>query len=212
ANLVSKGSSSTWQAVEWADDNQHLLLQHLIDNKSEFIMLDRTNPAQSVNINQTLNASPGKLTLINKKFDQYYLYDGTNLTQATLTSPSPVSLTSDHVLAYQSYAGDTVLYITDTGAPSGKVLVKLKVGSSTYEIRRLPISPNYLVNLTTYSGTLYVAAGASTDNRVYIYADPVGQLSAQPNQSPIPIWTLHLPTPNFLGFSANTQFIMAENG
>jgi hypothetical protein len=92
------------------------------------------------------------------------------------------------------------------------VLVKLKDGSNTYTIKNLPVSTTYLLDLTTYSSQLYVAAGSDTDNRVYVYADPVGQLSNYPNQSPVPTWVLHVDGANYLSFSNTAQFVMAENG
>jgi len=214
ANLLTKATSGeSWQVAEWASDNQHVLLQHMYDGKMEYILLDRTNPDQSLNLNDTLNNSPAKLTLKDKKYDQYYLYDAANqeLQTASLRAPAATRVLQ-RVLAYQSYGSDTLLYVTDTGAPAGKALVKLTTGTTTYTVRSLPASPTYLVDLTKYSGTLYVATGATSSDKVYIYKDPVGQLQSQPKQSPVPAQVLHVPQPNYLSFSTNAQFIVAENG
>ena len=214
ASLVTKATSGeSWQLGEWADDNQHILLQHNYDGKAEFILVDRTNPSQSLNLNTTLSANPTKLTLNNKKYNQYYLYDAasSSLSTSTLSSPPAVPVLQG-VLAYQTYASNTVLYATASGAPSGKVLIKLAVGSQTYNVRSLPVGTSYLLNLTQYNGTLYVAVGATSDNRVYIYRDPVGQLSALPDHSLVPLQVLHVNAPNYLSFSTNAQFIMAEDG
>jgi len=212
--ILSKPTTpgESWQLEEWADDNRHLVLQHTYDGKTEYILVDRTNPAQSLNLNTTLAANPAKLTLNNKKYDQYYLYaaDG-NLQTATLSKPAPAAVLQ-HVLAYQSYGSSTLLYATSSGAPAGKVLVKLLIGGQTYVIHSFPAGTNYLLDLTTYSGTLYVAAGAGAENKVYIYADPVGQYGAAPHQALVPSQVLHLDGPNYLSFSTNAQFIVAEAG
>lgn len=214
ANLLSKAATAgeSWQLGEWADDNQHVLLQHSFDGKTEFVMLDRANPSQSLNLNTSLATNPAKLTLKNRKYDQYYLYDNKGSLQTASLKGTPITPVLEHVLAYQSYGSDTLLYVTGDGAPPGSVLVKLRVGDRTSTIRSLPDSTTYLVDLTTYSGTMYVAAGDKADNRVYIYKDPAGQLSAQPNQAPVPTQVLHVPQPNFLSFSPNAQFIMTSNG
>jgi hypothetical protein len=212
--ILSKATSSeSLQLAEWADDNQHVVLQHLYDGKSEFILLDRVNPEQSINLNSTLNVNPGKLTLNNKKYDQYYLYDATsgNLETASLKAPSPVSRLQQ-VLAYKSYGDDTILYVTSANAASGKVAVRLLVGSTTIDIRTLPRSANYLVDLTKYSNTMYVVAGASSEDKVYIYRDPSGQLQADPHHVAVPTQILRVTNPNYLSFSNNAQFIVAENG
>lgn len=198
---------------EWADDNKHIVLQHNYDGKSEFILVDRTDAAKSQNLNKVLAADPSKLTLIDKKYDQYYLYDAKTaaLRKATLSAPSPLPVL-EHVLNYQSYAADTLLYATNNGAPAGKVLVRLKIGDTSYPVRTFPAGSNYLLNLTKYSGTLYLAVGSGALDRVFIYQDPVGQLKKLPNHALVPAQVLHVHQPNYVSFSNNAQFIMAESG
>ncbi|HSW85041.1 MAG TPA: hypothetical protein VLF79_00300 [Candidatus Saccharimonadales bacterium] len=213
ANLLTKPSTNeNWQLVEWADDNRHVLLQHNFDGKNEFILLDRITPDLSINLNRTLVSETGQLTLKNKKYNGYYLFDSATKTLQTATLGAPTLLpVQQRVLAYKSYGNNTVLYVTDSGAPADKVLVKLRVGNKIYPIRTLPVGNIFLVDLTEYSGTLYVAAGDNSDNKVYIFKDPVGQLTAQPNQAVVPVQVLHVPAPNYLSFSNNTQFIVASN-
>ncbi|HEY5152709.1 MAG TPA: PEGA domain-containing protein [Candidatus Saccharimonadales bacterium] len=213
ANLLSKAIvGESWQPVEWADDNQHILLQHIYDDKTEFILLDRANPGQSLNLNNQLAINPSKLTLKNKKYDQYYVYDAATAALQTVSLKSTqLTPVIQHVLAYQSYGDNTLLYVTDEDAPAGKVLVKLRVGDQTSNIRSLPSGTAYLVDLTKYSGVMYVAAGDASGNKVYIFKDPVGQLAVQPKQAVVPIQVLHVPQPNYLSFSPNTQFIVASN-
>jgi len=216
ANLISKATGSeVWQLVEWADDNQHILLAHNYDGKTEYVLVDRSNPTQSVNLtnNLSLPVSTTKLTLDNKKYDRYYLYSAStgDLQTLSLSSANPVTVVQ-HVLAYETYGSNTVLYITDKGAPHGKVLIRLNDGDTTYTLHSLVSGTNYLVDLTQYSGTLYVAAGASSENKVYIYKDPIGQLNEQPHQAVAPSQVLHVIAPDYVSFSTNAQFIMTENG
>jgi hypothetical protein len=213
ANLLTKATGSEdWQFVDWADDNQHVLLQHDFDNKSEFILLDRANPEQSINLNTNLSINPTKLDLKNKKYDQYYFYDATsqNLQTASLQSTVKTTLLQ-HVLAYQSYEDDTLLYVTDKDAPAGEVWLRMLSNGTTYDLHTLPVSANYVLDLTGYSGTLYVAAGASSANKVYIYKDPLGQLAQTPHQAVSPIQVLSVTNPTYLSFSDNAQFIVTEN-
>ncbi len=210
--LTKAVGAESWQLGEWADDNQHLLLQHVYDGKTEFILINRTDPTQSVNLNTSLSISPSKLTLNNKKYDQYYDYDAATarLQTATLKTPGAQPYL-EHVLNYQSYGNNTMLYATDDGAPAGKVLIKLRIGSKTSLIRSFPAGDTYLLDLTEYSGTLYVTVGASSENKVYIYKDPVGQLADNPNHALVPAQILHVTAPNYLSFSNSAQFIVTEN-
>jgi hypothetical protein len=214
AGLLTKAAASeSWQLGEWADDSKHVLLQHSYDGKIEFILLDRANPDQSLNLDKDLSANPAGLTLKNKKYDQYYLYDAAaaSLQAASLKIPSPVPVLQ-HVLAYKSYGNDTLLYATSSGAPAGKVLVKLRIGDQTSAIRPLPAGAVYLLDLTKYSGVMYVAVGDNVDNKVYVFKDPAGQLAAQPDHVVVPAQVLHVPQPNYVSFSDNAQFIVASNG
>jgi hypothetical protein len=212
AGLLTKASGAEgWQAGVWAGDNKHVLLRHVYDGKVEYIMIDRTDAAKSVNLDSALSMHPKRLTLNNGKYDQYYLYGSPSgrISQASLEDPSPRPYL-DHVLAYKSYGDDTMLYITPEGAKKGKVLLKLRSGKQTSVIRSFRAGSSYLVNLTEYSGTLYVAAGASADNKVYIYKDPAAQLAVDPGSAPVPVQVLHVKRPNYLSFSDNAQFVMTE--
>lgn len=214
ANLLTKATSSeSWEFDEWADDNQHVLLTHLYDGKYEYILVDCADPSQSVNLSNTLGTTPTQLTLDNKKYNQYYLYNSTtqSLETATLSTGNVLTPYLQNVLAFQSYGNNTMLYVTNDGASSGKVLLKLLSGSQTVTIRSLPVSPIYLLDLTGFSGELYVAAGASSDGQIYIYPDPIGQYANQQGTI-VPTEVLNVPQANYLSFSDNAQFIMAEHG
>jgi hypothetical protein len=101
--------------------------------------------------------------------------------------------------------------VTDQKAPAGKVILKMLSGGQIYTLHTLDKSPSYVLNLTGYNGLLYVVAGASSTNKVYIYKDPLGQLAAAPGQAVSPIQVLHVADPNYVSFSDNAQYILAEN-
>jgi hypothetical protein len=213
AGLLSKATGAeSWQLGEWAADNQHVLLTHVYDGKTEFILVNRPDPDQSVNLNTTLSLNPSKLTLRDKKFDQYYAHDGTTGVLQTVSLKTPAAQPYlEHVLNYQSYGDDTMLYATAANTPAGKVQVKLRIGDKTSIIRTFPAGTTYLLDLTKYDGALYVTTGASSENKVYIYKDPVGQLAANPNHALVPSQVLHVTAPNYLSFSDSAQFIVTEN-
>ena len=207
-------STDSWQVLEWADDNLHLVMLHNFDSKFEYILVNRQNPDESVNLTTTLGLGNIQLSLRNKKYDQYYIYDVTiaSLKTMVLSNPSMTTVV-ERALSYKTFGSDTVLFVTDTEAPSGKVLLKMVVGSQLYTLRSLPFSSKYLMDLADYSGNLYVAVSAVSDDKVYIYKDPIGQLKTLPNHVVVPMQVMHIIDPNFISFSAIThQFILAENG
>jgi hypothetical protein len=211
-NVLTKAAAAqSLELVSWASDNDHILLRHNYDGKIEYVLIERSAPEKSVNLNTTLSATPSKLTLSDKKYDKYHLMTGGNLQTASLSEPNPVTI-EQHVLAYQTYGEDTVLYATDADVAAGKVAIRLATGGKTYTVRTFPAGSTYLLDLTKYSDVLYVAAGSSNLNKVYIYKDPAGQLNSKPKQAPVPTQVLRVNAPNYLSFSNSAQFIMAQNG
>lgn len=218
--LTQTTGSQTWQLVEWSTDNVHVILKHLFQEQgqtaSEYILVDRANPQDSINLTNTLGTNPTSLLFVDKSnYQNYYVFNqatGT-LDTAGLNSPAPQPFLDD-VLDFYPYKAGLLLYATGQNQPSGRIAIDLLQNSTTYPITQLPTSAGaqYLLNFTQYSGDWYVAAGASTDNKVYVYRDPQAQLQAEPSQALAPVAILKVTNPTQVSFSSNAQFIMAEAG
>jgi hypothetical protein len=212
-----KTGTHSLKLVEWANDNTHILLQHVTDDggkkNSEYVLLDRENPDQSINLTQKLGQNPTKLELRDKKYDKYLLYDAAAhaLSQATLEQPQPAPLLN-HVLGYKSHGDDVFLYATDQDAPTGKAIIKLRDGDKTYTIRQVDGGSAYMLDLARYENNWYVAAGAPNENRTYVYKNPAARLDAEPQQALVPVQVLKTANPTYIDFSDNARFIMAQGG
>lgn len=211
--LTTPAGAQSWKQVEWSNDSRHVLLQHTYQGGSEYILLDRQTPADSVNLTRTLNLSAtAQLTLLNGKYDQYYIFDPSSniLSTATISAPQLVTVVND-VLSYKSYGSNTIIYATSNKAPSGKVNIDVLQGGTTYTIRQEAVSTNYLLDVAQYNGNWYVVADGSSGGDVYVYENPMGDLSSSPTKVLVPIYILKVDQPTYESFSANFQFIMAEN-
>jgi PEGA domain-containing protein len=213
--LTTPTGTETMQAVAWSNDNSHLLLKHTYDGKVEYILLDISSPTQSVNLTETLSLPTTNIDvqLSNEQSNQYLILNTATQTlyQASLGTPQLQPYMSK-VLAYKSYGSNTLLYVTPDATNSAKVDVDLYDGSHTYTIRHDAANTNYLLNLTTYSGDLYVAIAASSENTAYIYEDPVSQITNQQIGVAVPIEVFSITNPNYVAFSSNAQYILFENG
>ncbi|MDB5169847.1 MAG: hypothetical protein JWN82_243 [Candidatus Saccharibacteria bacterium] len=209
---LNNGQQS-WAAVQWADDNQHVLLKHTAGTDSEFILVDRNDVAKSVNLNQTLGSNPLTLTLIDNKYDKYNLLDSVpgTVSTASLDNPTPVKLL-DSVLSYKSYGSKTMLYATADGARAGKANIVIAVNGKQYSIREVSASNTYLLDMASYRGAPYVVLGAVADGVVYIYRDPVGQLSDKSIKTAVAIRAIKVVNPSYVSFSPTAQYIVAEGG
>lgn len=210
-SVITKGTTDSWTLGEWSNDNEHVLLSHIHDGATEFIMLDRTDMTKSVNLNKLLSVNPTKISLVDKKYDRYYLFDASaqTLQTARLDSPTPEAYLSN-VLEYQSYGDDVMLYASSKTTTNGKVGIVLLLGGKSYFLREVSGNTSYLLNLTQYDGKWYVAIGAKSENKVYVYKDPNVQLGSNLGLL-VPVSVLKTAQPTRLSFSSNARFIMAEN-
>ena len=214
ANLLTPTTTTqSWQVVGWADDNQHLLLEHVYSGGQEFIELDTQNPSQSININRQFNANPSTVSFNNLKYNQFYFYDASSQTLSTadLSNTTPVQVETG-VLAYKSYGSHEFLYVTASGAPTGQVAVYLNNSGKTYLVRYLPSSPTYLLNQASYNGNNYALIGASSDSFVYLYENPLGQATSGSSAKIVPFLAMKITAPNYDSFAPTAQFVMVENG
>lgn len=209
------GAAFDWKLVQWSTDNRHVVLKHIFQKDGqqayEYVLLDRTDTSKSLNLTATWGVNPTNIELRNQDYDHYYLYDeaaGTLMT-SNLKTPAPKAYLTG-VKAFKSYGDDIMLYATSTGTADGKIAIKWREGDNIYTIRTLAAGSQYVVNLTKYEGDWYAAAGSAADGKVYVYKNPVDMVKNQ--QVGVPVRILKVPNVNYVSFSANTRFVMAENG
>lgn len=204
----------TLELTEWSNDNRHVLLKHGFDGGFEFIMLDREQPAQSQNINRTLNLNPTTISLRDKKFDQLYMLIGANgLLQVGDLRTGLVTPVLNNVINYKSYSTEEILFVTAEGAKAGKVLVKIRAADKVYTLRELPAGDSsYLLDISKFDGSWFMVAGASAERRAYVYREPFEELN-QNNGSRVPVPETVLKTANAglaVSFSANSRFMVLQ--
>lgn len=212
--LVSSGDRQSWQLVEWSNDSRHVLLRHNFDSSHEFVVVDVEDPTKSVNINDKFGASPTRVNLFDENYDEYWFYNDRNkeLSRADL-SGGKISRFLPKVLAYKSFSDSIVLYAT--AAKSGKVKIIWHQDNRDYVIADdMPLSKaadGYLFDLAQFEGDWYVAIGETGGKSISIYKNPVDYITSHKSIVQAD-YALDIKHPNYLKFSANAQFILAENG
>lgn len=213
---VAGPTSSGWKVVEWANDNRHLVVSRTVGGVSDFVLLDRQDPTQSIDINKTLAQNPSELRLHDQKYDQYYLYNAParTLQTASLGQPQPQPFL-EHVLAYKPYGSNKMLYVTDDVkqpvSAAQPLAVKLADGDQTYTIRRSSLGTHYLLDMAGYSGNTYIVAGVDSENKVLVYKNPVDQITDKTIGLAVPVSVLKVAGPNYIEFSDSARYVMVEN-
>lgn len=208
------GAAQGVQVVGWASDNDHLLVQYTSGSGSEYVLMNRPHPEQSVNLTRTfaLPSTGVQLQLSNQHFDQYLMYNTTVhiLSRLQLNAPAPQPYVND-VLAFKTLGDNTVLYATPSTTLPGKVDIRINDSGNDYLIRTCKSGTTYLLDLDKYGGDLFVAVAAQSEGVVYIYRNPAGQIQNKALAQAIPIQVFRLDNPTFVTFSADAHYVVFEN-
>lgn len=213
--LTAKEGAHSLELVEWSSNNRHLLLKHSFADGYEYIVLDRQTPAASLNLNRLFNVPITKARLRDKKPDQFYLLDAASgtLRSAVADEPSPAAVL-EKVIDFHPDGANQLLYVTKDGAAVGNVLFRLRSGSTTVNLRQLPKSGGYLLDMAKFDDQWYITFGTNTDKKLYIYKNPQSFNPRNTRNTLPPAYrALRLDVdPQFVSFSANARFVALQGG
>ncbi len=212
--LTDPSAESSLSLVEWSNDNRHVLFKRTYGAITEFLMIDREQPSESFSINKTFGISPEVISLRNKHYDKFYYQTEVpgvlriaDLGNKTISAP-----VLENVIDYSTYGDDIIVYATQEDVEPGKTDFRILEGDKTYVLKTIKESNNYLMDVSKYDGEWYYVVGSSSENITSVYENP---LSALKNQTKTPLLItalMRLDNPQFVSFSANTQFIGVQSG
>lgn len=210
--LIKKATGKqSIKLVEWASDSRHLLVQHDYKGGREFIVIDREAPAQSFNVNALLDAVPDSVALRNKRFDRLYARIAkTNSLLDINAANKQVSTVLTDVINFKAYGNNTILYLSSNSKQTDKYSVNIWDGEKTYLLHNFPAKTAYLLDIAGYSGDQYVAVAPVSTNKLYVFKNPMDVMKF--GKVPNPYIALKINNPQFLSFSASSQFVMAQSG
>ena len=207
-------AGSNFKEVEWSSDNRHLLLEHAYSGGSEFIIFDRETSSASININKTLNISPNQVALFDKKVDRVYLHDKTKATLqiGDLKAKTVGAVLLNHVLAFKSYATNTILYVTNESQTAGKVMARIWDNGDTYPLYEFSGGSKYLVDVARFSGDWYFVAGSDAEERINLYKNPLDNIKNPEVKKALPVLALRELGAQKVSFSTNVRFVAVQGG
>jgi hypothetical protein len=216
ATLLTKSiaQDTSLTEVEWSSDNTHVLLRHDFTGGNEYIIVDRNDPAKSINVNKVLAINPTQIALKNKKVDQLYIYTqaGGILQVADMGKPLLGSPILKNILAFKPYGNDIISYVTQVNLAAGKAQARVWDNNRTYPLYAFNAGDKYLLDIASYAGHTYYTAGSAVDGRVNIYRDPLDDIRDPTLARAVPIMALRAAGAQKVGFSDNARFIALEGG
>ncbi len=209
------GGGDSIKLVEWSIDNQHALLEHLMPSGNEYILFNIKTPADTINLNKTLNIPIGleKISLWNQAYSKYYIYDPVvKSLYSEKLSDTKLQTVLNGVEAFKSYGDNIIIYASNQKVESGQIAIRLLDGTTNYNIRTFPSGSTYLLDMAQNNNNYFLIAGSTNAGKVYVYENPEQTIQQFPNQLLVPVDLLQLPGVNYVKFSADTSKILAENG
>lgn len=213
--LTDPSAPASLKYVEWSTNNRHVMFERTYgEGEREFILFDREEPSESVNINTTFGISPEVISLRNKHHDEYYYLESTpgvlrvaDLGNRTISAPL-----IDGVIDYKSYGDDIVLFATQKDVEPGKAEFRILENDKVYTLKSVKESDNYVMDVSKYDNKWYYVAGSSAEDMAFVYENPLPALKNETRTPLIVLSIMRLQNPRFVSFSANTQFIGLQSG
>lgn len=206
-------SSHSLELVEWSTDNANMLLKHIFDSKTEFVVINRDKPAESFNVNILANQTPFDVALKDKKADQLYLHMASGgLLQTFDVKTKVFTPLVQKVYAYKPHGDDMLVYVAPKKADPNQSEARIQTKDKDYVLRDLPASPSYVVDVARFSDDWYIVAGANSDKQVYVYKNPLDVLANDRAKISIFARTLRIKNPQNVSFSANARFVAVQSG
>lgn len=212
--LLTGGSIGSLTEVEWSSDNNYLLLRHDFSGGREFILVNRRDPLQSLNLNRHFQTAPSEVRLYDKKVARVYIYDQSAMTlrRAEINSRQLEPVLLSQVLSFKPYGDNLISYVSVLPAEAGVAAVNIWDNGRTYRLTTLPATGTFLIDAAQFQGQWYYAAGSSSSDRVTIFKNPLNDLKSQPASTAVPIATLKLAGASEIKFSNNTRFVGLQAG
>ncbi len=209
--LSGSGQGDSLEALEWASDNNHLLLEHSYDGGKEYIIFNRADPSGSTNVSRVFGVAATRMSLRDKKIDQLYIHNqaDNSLSLGDVNKASIQSLLSD-VLAYKTYGADLLSYVTARNVAAGQVMARIWENGKTYPLYTFSAGSKYLLDAAQFQGHWYYVAGSDSADRINIYKDPLSGIKDPATAKAIPLIALPDSGASSLSISDNGRFVGAQ--
>lgn len=198
-----EGQTHQFSIAEWDFGSRFILLKHVIADKTEFIRVDRTNPAATQNLTTLFSVALSDIHFSGTSGNIFYGLETTNVRKldsgaGTISQP----LIKD-VTRFMLYKTDTIAFTTHVGRT---IAAGIYINQKTYNVRTYDDTVPVLAEVTSYFSQNYLAISRGTS--IEVIKEPElskGSASTTPKVS-LPAGV------QWLRFSASGRFVAAGNG
>ncbi len=119
-----------------------------------------------------------------------------------------------NIVSFKSYGDNLILYVSTPSAEGISQVGVLSDQKDHYKLQAISADPSghYLLDLTQYSGTWYYVVSSTAQNKVFIYNNPLSNISPNNTQPITPQLALQIANPTFSSFSTSARYISIQSG
>lgn len=97
----------------WSNDEQAIIIRHTFDeNKEEWLLLNRSTPSQSVNLNKAFAIEPSRIQFAGKGNRLLFVQTGDSVRRINLDSPASTQLLANRVDNFSAYDDKMIFFAT----------------------------------------------------------------------------------------------------
>ena len=219
--MPSHYQAEKFEIIEWSSDSRYILVRHTIDESEEFLLIDRRNPNQVINLNRNLNQYNTEIVLRNIKFSAnsgnglWALLGYDNCLVRIMPNNNFISdeidcgvkdftVSSDNKIALISVESTNLDYGSESEAEEKLQFVKIYDGRNITIIRERTKSATLKIDIARFKQQDFLVIGEG--EVVTIYQGPIQNLTNNP---------IYLSSPggiDWLNISPGGRFIVAGRG
>jgi len=209
--LVANPNSGVLEVIEWADDDRYFLASYSAADQIDYLLIDRENPQNAVNINTVLGNKNLEIGLRDRVRDQFFVYD--RVTKLLYTASLNNGIAADPfisrpLLEYTTFGTDWVAYVVESGQ-EGLVEARFKRGDSDIQIQNLKTDSKYLIELAKLGNAPIMGFSSPVEGRAMVYFDPQKYLKEnEGSKFPVATTALQVPGIQELIISADSTVIL----
>lgn len=202
---VPEGATQTFSLVEWDFGARFVLLKRTINDKVEYIRVERSDAKTATNITELFNLPFSDMHFSGTSGNNFYGLNGTDLRYVDIASKVVSQPLVTNVKEFRLYKEKDIAYVS---AEKDVQTVGVMRDNKKTIVRTYPSIDSVHVDLSSFSNNDYLAL---THNlKLEILKDPLD--NADSAGRTFASFTTKLPSVGWLDFSSNGRFVVVGNG
>ncbi len=208
------GHYGTFEIVEWDLKSQYVLIKHHYGATTEFLRVDRSKPAEAVNITRVFGLPIAEAHFSGNNANIVFGNTDGILRRLDIGNVSASGALAGEVQQFVVYGDNSIAFTGLQASPDDPALKRQIVGvhrgDKVTTIRTLPSDKQVVLAYSEYDDHDYLAIGTTDSAKIEVVRDPRAD-GAKDTNTVFAQFDLGA-TPQWLSFSNNCRMLVAQRG